>query len=132
MVVPCTWMVSHMLLEKRMSHPSAARWLRYHSTLLGTPNMTVKHCKTLNPAMMMGSLIVTMLILLTSNPLLNWVRPPFLRCLSSTRMAQLSEARLVNLRLVILWCLILMLEPVHLAGQLSAQCVEIIVASGGR
>lgn len=43
-----TLLVPHAVL--RLSwHLSAARYLRYHTCLLDMPNVTVKHCNTLNP-----------------------------------------------------------------------------------
>ncbi|KAI2646134.1 hypothetical protein H4Q32_024589 [Labeo rohita] len=42
--------VSMILQEQKTSHLSTARWLRYHTVLLDTPNITVKRCTTLNPA----------------------------------------------------------------------------------
>lgn len=45
--------VSLILLEQKTSHLSAARWLRYSSILLDMPNITVKRCTTLNPAILL-------------------------------------------------------------------------------
>ena len=42
--------VSNLLAEQKTSHLSAARWLRYHTTLLDLPHVKVKRCTTLNPA----------------------------------------------------------------------------------
>lgn len=51
---PLTLLVPHavstILLEKKTSHLSAARYLRYHTCLLNVPNVEVKRCNTLNPA----------------------------------------------------------------------------------
>ncbi|XP_056894864.1 uncharacterized protein LOC130529002 isoform X2 [Takifugu flavidus] len=51
---PLTLLVPHMvtaiLHEQRTSHLSAARYIRYHTHLLGLPNVTVKRCNVLNPA----------------------------------------------------------------------------------
>lgn len=52
--------VASILQEQRFSHLSAARWLRYHTTLLGLPNVTVKNHSTLNPA----TLLLTMVSLI--------------------------------------------------------------------
>lgn len=45
--------VSMILLEQKTSHLSAARWLRYSTTLLELPNITVKRCTNINPATLM-------------------------------------------------------------------------------
>lgn len=42
--------VVHILHTQKTSHLSAQRRLRYHTTLLEMPNVTVKRCSTLNPA----------------------------------------------------------------------------------
>ncbi|CAL9706360.1 unnamed protein product [Knipowitschia caucasica] len=42
--------VALILQEQKSSHLSASRWLRYHTTLLGLPHVTVHKCSTLNPA----------------------------------------------------------------------------------
>ena len=42
--------VAHILHAQKTSHLSAQRWLRYHTTLLEMPNVTVKRCNVLNPA----------------------------------------------------------------------------------
>uniref|UniRef100_A0A8P4FYC4 ribonuclease H n=1 Tax=Dicentrarchus labrax TaxID=13489 RepID=A0A8P4FYC4_DICLA len=42
--------IAHILHTQKTSHLSAQRWLRYHTTLLEMPNVTVKRCSTLNPA----------------------------------------------------------------------------------
>ncbi|XP_035384572.1 uncharacterized protein LOC118241759 [Electrophorus electricus] len=51
---PLTVLVPHavhrILQDQRVSHLSALRWVRYHTTLLDMPNITVKRCITLNPA----------------------------------------------------------------------------------
>lgn len=54
---PLTLLVPHavslILAEQKTWHLSAARYLRYHTCLLDMPNVTVKHCNTLNPASLM-------------------------------------------------------------------------------
>ncbi|XP_060912265.1 uncharacterized protein LOC132988709 [Labrus mixtus] len=45
--------VASILQEQKTSHLTAARWLRYHTTLLGLPNVHVKKCAVLNPATLM-------------------------------------------------------------------------------
>ncbi|XP_066506392.1 protein NYNRIN-like [Hoplias malabaricus] len=51
---PLTLLVPHavhrILQDQKVSHLSAQRWLRYHTTLLDMPNITVKRCTSLNPA----------------------------------------------------------------------------------
>lgn len=51
---PLTLLVPHMvtaiLHDQRTSHLSSARYVRYHTHLLGLPNVTVKCCTVLNPA----------------------------------------------------------------------------------
>ncbi|KAL6455319.1 hypothetical protein MHYP_G00362390, partial [Metynnis hypsauchen] len=51
---PLTLLVPHavhnILQDQKVSHLSAQRWLRYHTTLLEMPNITVKRCTSLNPA----------------------------------------------------------------------------------
>ncbi|XP_066530174.1 uncharacterized protein [Hoplias malabaricus] len=51
---PLTLLVPHVvhriLQDQKVSHLSAQRWLRYHTTLLDMPNITVKRCTSLNPA----------------------------------------------------------------------------------
>ncbi|XP_060786601.1 uncharacterized protein LOC132892291 [Neoarius graeffei] len=42
--------VSLLLLEKKTSHLSAQRWLKYNTVILDMPNITVKRCTVLNPA----------------------------------------------------------------------------------
>ncbi|XP_060897677.1 retrovirus-related Pol polyprotein from transposon 17.6 [Labrus mixtus] len=45
--------VASILQEQKISHLTPARWLRYHTTLLGLPNVHVKKCAVLNPATLM-------------------------------------------------------------------------------
>ncbi|KAF7650787.1 hypothetical protein LDENG_00120680 [Lucifuga dentata] len=51
---PLTLLVPHavasLLTEQKSSHFTTVRWLKYHSTLLGLPNVIVKRCNILNPA----------------------------------------------------------------------------------
>ena len=42
--------VSHLLLDQKNSHLTAARYQRYYSNLVEMPHVTVKRCLTLNPA----------------------------------------------------------------------------------
>ncbi|XP_060767569.1 uncharacterized protein LOC132875024 isoform X2 [Neoarius graeffei] len=42
--------VSLLLLEKKTSHLSAQRWLKYNTVILDMPNIIVKCCTVLNPA----------------------------------------------------------------------------------
>ncbi|XP_060772585.1 uncharacterized protein LOC132883241 isoform X2 [Neoarius graeffei] len=42
--------VSLLLLEKKTSHLSAQRWLKYNTVILDMPNIIVKHCSVLNSA----------------------------------------------------------------------------------
>lgn len=39
-----------MILLEQKTHPSTARWFKYHTVLLGIPNITVKRCTVRNPA----------------------------------------------------------------------------------
>ncbi|XP_028327652.1 uncharacterized protein LOC114478651 [Gouania willdenowi] len=42
--------VTSILRDMQTSHVSAARWLKYNTTLLGLPDVHVHRCSTLNPA----------------------------------------------------------------------------------